>query len=138
MNHIRRRQQDSWQQHPSSTPATQLQQPAQLTCCRDLRSASNHDCFDGEGGRNFELAPIILGDVENVDVVHCEESVTGLQIKADVISEDQPQSIFPNFSFADVIVRHTRTKQKCLVCLADQIVQAGQTAGGGAGGFIAN
>ena len=84
------------------------------------------------------MAPIILGDVENVDVVHCEESVTGLQIKADVISEDQPHSIFTNFSFADVIVSHTRTKQQRLVCLADQIIQAGQTAGGCGGGFIAN
>ena len=118
--------------------ATARQQNIIITCSRYLGPGPHYYGFYGEGGRNFELAPIILGDVENVDVVHCEESVTGLQIKADVISEDQPQSIFPNFSFADVIVRHTRTKQKCLVCLADQIVQAGQTAGGGAGGFIAN
>lgn len=84
------------------------------------------------------MAPIILGDVENVDVVHCEESVTGLQIKADVISEDQPHSIFTNLGFRDVIVSHIRTKQQRLVCLAHQIIQACQTAGGGGGGFITN
>ena len=128
MNHIRRRAKI----HGSNTITTTL---SCLTCCRDLRSASNHDCFHGEGGRNFELAPILLGDVENVDVVHCEESVTGLQIKADVIVKDQPKSIFTNCSFADVIVSHTGAKQQRLVCLADQIVQACQTAGGG---FITN
>ena len=109
MNHIRQRAKI----HSSNTIAssTPLQQHSTHSTCRGyLGSGPHYYGFYGEGSRNFELAPIILGDVENVDVVHCEESVTGLQIKADVIVEDQPQSIFTNCSFADVIVSHTGAK----------------------------
>ena len=101
---------------------------AQLTGCRQPGPAPQHHRVHGEGCGHFELAPFFLSDVQNVHVVHCKESVTGFQIKTDVISEDQPESIFPNLSFTDVIVSHTGAKQQTLVRLTDQVVQAGQTA----------
>ena len=56
-----------------------------LTCCGYLGPAPNHHRLQGESSGDLELIPFILSDVENVNIVHCVESVTSLQIKVDVI-----------------------------------------------------
>ena len=84
--------------------------PPDLTWSRKPGPAPHHHGFHWESCGDFKLTPLILSDVENVHVVHCKESVTGLQIKADVISEDEPESIFTNFSFTDVIISHIGAK----------------------------